>query len=351
MFIRLLLVLALTLIFPTSVYAYSYGDPNKEELAETYKVIAAHLEQSPPDWSGASAAFASVKKEMADHFGSSVAQTLQANFTAKQKDLVLHNYKAVLVLNIDRRLDYAEKEFSNYSQAKLLLAKGRGTFDVLSPFVSAGISDKVYAAFDKALEALGNPGLFGVGAVPADKDEFLKQANIIRTSLSGTYKLKTVATKPASSGNTTQPKPQPGKTAKGSTNNATQQTKPKGNQSTGSSQSGSNTKSPEQTTPSTGNTVPAKSDQPANTQPSPDDATKNSGEAADQPVDSVNTQDEKADSPDIETAANPEDNQVEHASDHNAGNEVNPYVTVTVFGGLILIASGAFWIAKRKGWL
>lgn len=204
MFLRCLLALSLILIFPASAFAYSYGDPNKEPIAETYKEIAAKLEQKPEDWNGAYQAFLSRQSEISLEFGDKIAKVLDENLKQKQKDLFLGNYKSVLVMNINRRLDNAEQQFSDYAKAKLLLAKGRGTVTVLAPYLDEETSKTALTAFDNALNALGNPGLFGVGAVPANKTVFLAQTELIRKTLNPLFPFKESASdaaQPPATGN------------------------------------------------------------------------------------------------------------------------------------------------------
>ena len=78
----------------------------------------------------------------------------------------------LLVLNIARRMESIEKNFSEYDTSKRLLAKGFATYEALSPKVEAKnpeLDKEIKAEFDKALESLGNPGLFGVGQKEADR--------------------------------------------------------------------------------------------------------------------------------------------------------------------------------------
>lgn len=142
-----------TLLFPNSAFAYSYGDPTKEDIAETFKTIQMKLNESPADWNGAREAYKVRRAEISSHFGESIAVTLDANFEMEQKDLLIQNYRYVLYLNLERRFSYAEKDIQDYSKAKTLLAKAKGTFDVLKPYVKGQIPDKIESldsAFDQS---------------------------------------------------------------------------------------------------------------------------------------------------------------------------------------------------------
>lgn len=343
MLVRLMLALSLLLLFPTSAFAYSYGDPNKEDVAETYKEIAAKLEKSPEDWNGAYQAFLSRKKEISQHFGEQPAKLLETNFAQKNKQLVLHNYKAVLVLNIDRRLDYAEKEFEDYAQSKLLLAKARGTLDVLAPYVSDSASKSSYAAFDKALKALGNPGLFGVGTVPSDKNEFLKQTGAIRSTLKPFFQLKAGSseTTAAAPGKTTKPQGQASKPAPQPTKPATAAPQPTpvpkaaAPQQTSASQPATTTQETAGSTPTA--SVPAGQTSTGTTE-SPAATTGND----------TATSAESVSAPQ-EPSASQSASSAQPTQEPPAPSNVNPVVTVTVIGGLAVFIGAAFWFAKRKG--
>ncbi|HZG76999.1 MAG TPA: hypothetical protein VEZ72_14195, partial [Paenibacillus sp.] len=168
-----ILAVVLLLAAPQQVGAYSYGDPNQETIAEAMKEMIAKLPDGAADWAAVGEIYKVHRPEIESHFGASVAATLDADIKAQEKDRFLSNYKALLVLNLERRFDYANKDVNDYSAAKLLLAKAKGTYDVLQPYVSDDATDAaVRTAFDEALAALGNPGLFGVGEEPVDPETF-----------------------------------------------------------------------------------------------------------------------------------------------------------------------------------
>ena len=188
---RAVVCILLCVIFvgaPTSSFAYTYGDANMEDVAETFKVIAASLNKDAPDWKSIDAAYQTRRSEISSHFGEAIALTLDENLKAKDAEQFLANYKAVLVMNLDRRFDYAIVDVSDYTKAKMLLAKAKATYETLEPFIgdSATIT-AANAAFDLALKALGNPGLFGVGKVESNPDEFVKQVNSIYNGIEGSF--------------------------------------------------------------------------------------------------------------------------------------------------------------------
>jgi hypothetical protein len=181
-----LFMIASLLVPVNSALAYSYGDPTKEDVAETFNLIKTKLASSPADWSAALEAYKVRRAEISSHFGESVTVTLDHNFEMKEKDLVIGNYRYVLYLNLKRRFDYAEKDIEDYGKVKILLGKAKGTYDVLKPYVESKIPgeiSKLDTAFEAALESIGNPGLFGMGKKPVNPEEFKKQTTYILSTL------------------------------------------------------------------------------------------------------------------------------------------------------------------------
>jgi hypothetical protein len=219
-------MLVATLLVPANVLAYSYGDPTKEDVAETFILIKDKLSASPVDWSAAHEAYKVRRSEISSHFGESIAVTLDQNFEMKEKELVIQNYRYVLYLNLKRRFDYAEKDINgDYAKVKTLLGKAKGTFDVLKPHVESKIpneTSKLVSAFDLALEAIGNPGLFGMGKEPVKPEEFKKQTTYILTTLKPlfTYTASTpVQQEKKDAGESTETKQQQGTNEKNETTN------------------------------------------------------------------------------------------------------------------------------------
>ncbi|TJY41896.1 hypothetical protein E5161_11885 [Cohnella pontilimi] len=186
--ILLLSILIAAGLFPASAGAYSYGSANTEAVAETFKLAAGKLNAEPPDWTAAKAAYGEIRSELESHFGKDVTKEMDDAFAAQDKNRVLADWKGVLVLNLDRRFTYAEQVFTDYNQAKTLLAKARATYETLKPYMTEQVSDQKLAeldqAFEDALNALGNPGLFGVGKKEPNPDLFKQKIKLIYDTVS-----------------------------------------------------------------------------------------------------------------------------------------------------------------------
>ncbi len=158
---------------PLSASAYSYGDPGKEALAEAYKQFEEQLDQK--DYTLARETIDAYDKEFTLYFPEA-KEKIDSALADQDAAAAKQAYRVALRQNIERRLHFAQEQFDDFGQAKLLLAKARGTYDVLAPYIKesegAKTSDSLYTAFDDSLAALGNPGLFGVGKKASDRKAF-----------------------------------------------------------------------------------------------------------------------------------------------------------------------------------
>jgi hypothetical protein len=344
------LLVILSFVIPNGAWAYSYGDPNKEEVAETFKDMVAKLNASPSNWTGAYDAYIVRKAEIASHFGETIALTLDKNFEVKNKDLVIANYKAILVMNLDRRFDYGKKDINDYSKAKLLLAKAKGTFDVLRPYVEANKPDQMSSlltAFDKALEALGNPGLFSVGEKPVNPEEFSKQVDYIYQTVKPIFpytaykKEEPAAKKPESS------TPDSGTNAKsGDTKQPTD---------------GQNSIPTQEASAKSGNEKPAAgtsqsdagSSEPAATpvEPAEPASTASSEPAGSEPANTAESSAASSISSKTSTESKPTAASGEAHAPMERSSKTNPIVSILVIGSVVLVGIGALLFARKKGFI
>ncbi|WP_308636694.1 prolipoprotein diacylglyceryl transferase [Paenibacillus silvisoli] len=399
-----MLVIALFLVLaPTSAWAYSYGDANTEDVAETFKVVVTALSKSSPDWGTAEAAHKERREEIAAHFGESVAKTLDANLKSRQAKETIANYKALLIMNLDRRFENTLKGVSDYTNAKMLLAKARATFVVLTPFAEAKLSaakiDSLNADFDTALEAIGNPGLFGVGQKDPDEKALKDAVNRIYGSLKPLfpYTAYKEPAKPAAGGGTNSDKGSaakpPATAGNGNAGKGATTTPAKPGKSDAAAKPNAPVKdadkeqqgdTPAQTAPDAGETPAADAPETPDTtdttagetaDPTAADAsatnaaaneTATDGAAAEEPpadqpaeaesADAQATADNTAVADNTATeegeAASAQPDTIDGTKEHAAmarTDKTNPVVTVGVIGGVLIVGAGAVWWARRKG--
>lgn len=191
----LIIVILLNSFSINGVFAYSYGDPNEEKLAEAYKQMVVELDQDPPNFPAVKKHYETVKEEVDMHMGPEPSELILKNIKDEDKLALTENMEKLLVLNIARRLENIEKNFSEYDTSKRLLAKGFATYEAISPKVEAENPDsdkKIRTDFDEALEALGNPGLFGVGKKESNLDVFKENKDEILDQLKQEFKIKSL---------------------------------------------------------------------------------------------------------------------------------------------------------------
>ncbi|MFC5471984.1 hypothetical protein ACFPPD_25215 [Cohnella suwonensis] len=320
--VTLPIVLLLLILFPSQAAAYSYGDANTEDVAETFKLVESSLSGSSPNWKAAEDAYKARRSEIQSHFGSKVALTLDQNFKDKDGKLVVSNFKAVLVMNLDRRFDYAIKQVSDYSAAKLLLAKAKATYDTLAPYIGTGTKE-AEQAFEDALDALGNPGLFGVGKKDADPELFKEKVSYIYSSVKPLFPY--LAYEAPAPSKEVPPSKQPEPSEKPV---ASPSPKPSEEPEVPAAEA-SATVSPE---PSASESPSASASQTAQTEPSNE---------AEQPPESPETAEEAAPTATIEA-------QAEHAPMAQT-DKTNPWVTFAVIGGVAVLGAAGVWFARKKG--
>lgn len=176
----------------SNTFAYSYGDPNEEKVAEAYKEIKIKLNEEPANFKAAKEIYSSVQEEIDMHMGEEPSQIIMEDFKEENKENILEDMEKILVLNISRRLESIEKDFSNFENNKKLLAKAYATYKALSPIIAekdVKKDEEIHNQFDLALESLGNPGLFGVGKKESDEKVFKESKDQILAPLQEEFDL------------------------------------------------------------------------------------------------------------------------------------------------------------------
>ncbi|MFZ3588382.1 hypothetical protein ACOI1C_03700 [Bacillus sp. DJP31] len=188
--LSIILVVLNTLMIPQLASAYSYGNPNEELVALAYSDMVARLSESPPNFQEALTIYETVQEEIDMHMGPEPSQAILNAFDDEEVDKIKEDMEKVLVLNIARRLDNVEKNFSDYNVSKRLLAKAHATYKVLSPVIvekDESIDIQLTEEFNTALESIGNPGLFGVGNVESNVETFSTSKENILTHLQDVF--------------------------------------------------------------------------------------------------------------------------------------------------------------------
>ncbi|WP_447835377.1 hypothetical protein [Aeromonas salmonicida] len=171
-------LLALTLLLTLSgltlseqAQAYSYAAAGKEPLIDAREALLG----AATDGKDASATLSEIADELTyleQHhkveLQAPLAAAIKGKDAATTAALLNRAYKA----EIERRLEGASQNLGDYQTAKVLVVKSKRFLDLILPSLSEGDRKAAEQALAKVLDAIGNPGVFGVGAKPADATAF-----------------------------------------------------------------------------------------------------------------------------------------------------------------------------------
>ena len=181
---HLCLLLALTLLLSLSgqAQAYSYAAAGKEPLIDAREALLG----AATDGKDASATLSEIAEELTyleEHhqveLQAPLAAAIKAKDAATTAALLNRAYKA----EIERRLEGASQNLGDYQTAKVLVVKSKRFLDLILPSLSEGDRKAAEQALAKVLDAIGNPGVFGVGAKPADAAAFSDAEKALMTVL------------------------------------------------------------------------------------------------------------------------------------------------------------------------
>lgn len=159
----------------TSAHAYSYAAAGKEPLIDAREAALAAIGKN--DWASAKTAMAGADDEITYLVGHHFPHLRDELATAldKKDELAFRlALRDAFVAEVERRLDGASQNLHDYQSAKVLVIKARRFLDAISADLNPDVRAKAEAALNDALTAVGNPGVFGVGARPADPEAFAR---------------------------------------------------------------------------------------------------------------------------------------------------------------------------------
>lgn len=171
-------LLALTLLLALSgltlseqAQAYSYAAAGKEPLIDAREALLG----AATDGKDASATLSEIADELTyleQHhkveLQAPLAAAIKAKDAAATAALLNRAYKA----EIERRLEGAAQNLGDYQSAKVLVVKSKRFLDLILPSLNEEDRKAAEQALARGLDAIGNPGVFGVGAKPADATAF-----------------------------------------------------------------------------------------------------------------------------------------------------------------------------------
>lgn len=182
-FLLALTALAAGLV-PGRAPAYSYVAVGKEPLLLGREALFAAVLAG--DWPAAAAAFEGMRSDVA-YLDANDDPGLLAAFTDA---LAAHDAAAVTAAfqraakdEVARRLNGARDNFGNYQIAKALVVTANSFFVAIEADLPPDVAEHVRAEMKHAIDAVGNPGVFGVGTLPADPQDFAEARAAILEAL------------------------------------------------------------------------------------------------------------------------------------------------------------------------
>ncbi|MRI32797.1 hypothetical protein EOPP23_07345 [Endozoicomonas sp. OPT23] len=174
---KIYLIAAMLLSLSLNTQAYTYSAAGKEPLIDGREALIQAANSN--DFVAASKAYQKVEEEVLyfkQEYGIDLDTPMRNALKAKDASKVTKVLNKIYVAEINRRLTGAEKNINDYQVAKVLVVKSKLFLDLLTPQMSAEQREQANEGIQGALKAVGNPGVFGVGAAPADPDT-MKQSH------------------------------------------------------------------------------------------------------------------------------------------------------------------------------
>ena len=173
---RLALTLAVLTAFGFAagpVYAYSYAASGAEPLIDGREALFGAA--AAGDWTKAEAALAAMKPDL-DYLEGHEAPGIEVAFSGAIADKDAKALQAAFVRaatgEIERRINGARDNLADYQTAKVLVVKAQRFYTAVAADLPPEIGTAVGDGLKRALDAIGNPGVFGVGARKPDPAAF-----------------------------------------------------------------------------------------------------------------------------------------------------------------------------------
>ncbi|MNF26002.1 hypothetical protein D3C84_66280 [compost metagenome] len=162
--------------------AYSYAAAGKEPLIDAREQLLTAASEGQ-DGSAILASLAEELDYLEQHhkvqLQTPLAEAIKGKDVEATAALLNRAYKA----EIERRLEGASQNLGDYQTAKVLVVKSKRFLDLILPSLNEGDRKAAEQALVQVLDAIGNPGVFGVGAKPADAAAFAEAEKALMTVL------------------------------------------------------------------------------------------------------------------------------------------------------------------------
>jgi hypothetical protein len=170
----------LFLTLTSSIDAYSYAAAGKEPTIDAKELIIKAINKD--DFDSALIIFNEHKlnyQYLNDAFIDGLYVGLQSAIKEKNKKNIVKYLELSLGAEILRRIDGGYKNIKTFNISKVMLAKANKFYKLLSVSLDAKTDKKLQTSIKACIDSIGNPGLFGVGAKPANEKTYKANQKII----------------------------------------------------------------------------------------------------------------------------------------------------------------------------
>lgn len=172
---KIVSMMLVSLFVSSNVLAYSYAAAGKEPTIDAKEKILKAI--NADDFVGAKKVFKENErnyKYLTDEFIKGLYDGLATALKNENKQNVMKYLELSLAAEVQRRVDGGLQNIDTFNVAKVMLAKANKFYNLLSPSLNKAKSKELKIALKACTKAIGNPGLFGVGARKANKDDYIK---------------------------------------------------------------------------------------------------------------------------------------------------------------------------------
>ncbi len=174
-----ILLFLLFILGVSNLNAYSYAAAGKELTIDSKEAILKAVNSK--DFKGAKEAFIKYEKNykyLNDEFNENLLEGLRVSIDKKNTKDIARWLDLSIASEIQRRLDGGLENIKKFNVAKVMLAKADKFYKILAVSLSKEQDAKLKVAIKSCIEAIGNPGLFGVGAKPINIEVYKKNQAI-----------------------------------------------------------------------------------------------------------------------------------------------------------------------------
>lgn len=176
---KLILLFVVSIFASMNLHAYSYAAAGKEPTIDAKEAILKAVNDN--DFNGAKTVFIKYTKNyqyLNDEFNDKLFDGLKDAIEKKDTVRVSKNLDISIAAEIQRRLDGGLKNIKQFNVAKVMLAKANKFYKLLAVRLDDVTNKKLNSAIKECVKSIGNPGLFGVGARPANIEIYKQNQQI-----------------------------------------------------------------------------------------------------------------------------------------------------------------------------